>query len=436
MRQILFFAFAALVIAGVMPRVMSHVGMRPAVETRQPTEKAEPRQAADRGLPHRDGARRSPRPFPGRRLGRRPPPRLPGRHRRLGRGAARARCQQARHFPRRARLHGRRQHGERRGRGRAGRLPSLEVNGIRVYRRRAPWCCPTRRWGEPARHDVSVARAPLRDGQRPSRDGTLTLLQTLSTVWRLGYVLGARFRAPRGFDAPQTEAVAHAQHLCLRIRADGEAHGLSRIRRALAVRQRNQPDGRAGAGPWARHADPRAWREAGARDGARFPRLFGLDQDGAGHRPDDRRHQGEGHRPRGDADGVFRAVRSRRAVRRDGDGLAQRQRLDRREDGREPPAHLRSRRDDAAEGDRAQRARQGEGGRRLRVHREFPRTLHRGPHQPAEDQAQAEGRVRLRQRHGRRVLAEGAGSDRLRGGPARLRTRSHVPELQSRTPKT
>ena len=48
-----------------------------------------------------------------------------------------------------------------------------------------------------------------------------------------------------------------------------------------------------------------------------------------------------------------------------------------------------------------------------------------------EDQAQAESRVRLRQRHGRRVLAEGAGGDRLRGDPARLRTRSHVPELQS-----
>ena len=42
---------------------------------------------------------------------------------------------------------------------------------------------------------------------------------------------------------------------------------------------------------------------------------------------------------------------------RDGDGLAQRQRLDRREDGREPPAHLRAGRDEPPEGDRAQRAR-------------------------------------------------------------------------------
>ena len=70
-------------------------------------------------------------------------------------------------------------------------------------------------------------------------------------------------------------------------------------------------------------------------------------------------------------------------------------------------------------------------GRRLRLHREFPRALYRGPDQPAEDQAQAESGVRLRQRHGRRVLAARAGGDRLRGDPARLRARSHVPELQS-----
>ena len=43
------------------------------------------------------------------------------------------------------------------------------------------------------------------------------------------------------------------------------------------------------------------------------------------------------------ADGLFRPVRARRAVRRHGDGLAQRQRLDRREDGRRPSAHLRAR---------------------------------------------------------------------------------------------
>jgi aspartyl protease family protein len=41
MRQILFFAIAALVLAGVMPRVMGHVGKDPVVET-QPVKRAEP----------------------------------------------------------------------------------------------------------------------------------------------------------------------------------------------------------------------------------------------------------------------------------------------------------------------------------------------------------------------------------------------------------
>ena len=55
------------------------------------------------------------------------------------------------------------------------------------------------------------------------------------------------------------------------------------------------------------------------------------------------------------ADGLFRAVRPRCALRCHGHRLAQRQWLDRREDGRQPAAHLRPRRDDAAEGDRAER---------------------------------------------------------------------------------
>ena len=43
MRQILFFAIAALVLAGVMPRVMGSVGNRPAPEAPQPVAKrAEP----------------------------------------------------------------------------------------------------------------------------------------------------------------------------------------------------------------------------------------------------------------------------------------------------------------------------------------------------------------------------------------------------------
>ena len=133
----------------------------------------------------------------------------------------------------------------------------------------------------------------------------------------------------------------------------------------------------------------------------------------------------------GDADGLFRAVRSRRALRRDGDGLAQRQWLDRREDGRQPPAHLRPRRDDAAEGNRAQRRFQEQGRRLLSVPREFPGALHRRSHQPSEAEAQAEGRGRLRQRHRGRVRAAGDGSDRLRGDPARYRARLHLPEIQS-----
>ncbi len=76
----------------------------------------------------------------------------------------------------------------------------------------------------------------------------------------------------------------------------------------------------------------------------------------AGHRPDGGGLQGARHRARDHADGLFRAVRARRALRRHGHRLAQRQRLDRREDGRQPAAHLRAGRDDAAEGDRARRA--------------------------------------------------------------------------------
>ena len=52
--------------------------------------------------------------------------------------------------------------------------------------------------------------------------------------------------------------------------------------------------------------------------------------------------------PRHVADGLFRAVRARRALRRHGHRLAQRQWLDRREDGRAAPGHLRSRRDGPA----------------------------------------------------------------------------------------
>ena len=230
---------------------------------------------------------------------------------------------------------------------------------------------------------------------------------------------------------PKPKPVLVPNTYAYRIRADGEGDRLSRIRRALAVRQGNQPDGRAGARHGAGRADRGTRRQAGDRHRPRFPRLFGLDQIRADLRPDGGGLQGARHRACGDADGLFRAVRSRRALRRHGHGLAQRQRLDRRQDGRQPAADLRSRRDDAAEGDRAQRRVQEQGRRLLSVPREFPGALHRRPHQSPETQAQAEGRGRLRQRHRGRVRAAGDGGDRLRGDPARHRARSYLPEIQS-----
>ena len=69
-------------IAGVMPRVMSHVGNAPATEAQPAKQRRARTAAADQQLSHRDGARRLARPLPGRRLGRRAAPRLHGRHRR------------------------------------------------------------------------------------------------------------------------------------------------------------------------------------------------------------------------------------------------------------------------------------------------------------------------------------------------------------------
>ena len=193
----------------------------------------------------------------------------------------------------------------------------------------------------------------------------------------------------------------------------------------------NQPDGGRGPRHGARHAVPRARREARGRDRPRLPQLFGVGEDGAGGGPDGGGLQGPRHRPCGHADGLFRPVRPRRAVRRHGHRLAQRQRLDRREDGRQPPAHLRSRRDHPAQGHRARRALRPARRRLLCVRREFPRPLHRRSHQPAEAQAPPQGGVRLRQRHRRRLCAAGARGGRLRGRAARLRARPYLPELQS-----
>ena len=70
------------------------------------------------------------------------------------------------------------------------------------------------------------------------------------------------------------------------------------------------------------------------RDRPRFSRLFGVGEDRADVGADGGGLQGARHRACRHADGLFRPVRARRAVRGDGDRLAQRQRLDRREDGR------------------------------------------------------------------------------------------------------
>src|SRR5581483_5217685 len=62
---------------------------------------------------------------------------------------------------------------------------------------------------------------------------------TDARVWAKG------FAERRRFDVPQAETFADPEHLCLRVRAAGEADRLPRIRRALAAGQGNQPDGRA-----------------------------------------------------------------------------------------------------------------------------------------------------------------------------------------------
>src|SRR5712671_5851444 len=113
------------------------------------------------------------------------------------------------------------------------------------------------------------------------------------------------------------------------IRAAGEADRLPRVRRALAARQGDQPDGRAGARHGARHADPRAGRPARDRHRPRLPRLLGVGEDLAHFGTAGGWLQGARYRACGHADGLFRAVRARRAVRRYGDRLTQRQWLDR-----------------------------------------------------------------------------------------------------------
>ena len=80
------------------------------------------------------------------------------------------------------------------------------------------------------------------------------------------------------------------------------------------------------------------------------------DQGGGDDRPPGRRRRGARYRPGAVADGLFRPVRARRRRRRHGHREPQRQWLDRHQDGHAAAAHLRPRRHDRAEGDRARGA--------------------------------------------------------------------------------
>jgi phosphomannomutase/phosphoglucomutase len=197
------------------------------------------------------------------------------------------------------------------------------------------------------------------------------------------------------------------------------------------LRQGNQPDGRAGARHGHRHAD----HEMGVKPeivtghdfrgySASIKMALTSGLMAAGMRV---RDIGLAHV----ADGLFRAVRARRALCRDGDGLAQRQWLDRRQDGRAPPADLRPRRDGAAEGDRAEPAISTRGGGSYQFVDRISRMRYIADlTEPPEDRAQAARRRGLRQRHGRRLRAGDAGALGCEVIPLDCRTRPHVPALQ------
>jgi phosphomannomutase/phosphoglucomutase len=95
-------------------------------------------------------------------------------------------------------------------------------------------------------------------------------------------------------------------------------------------------------------------------------------------------------------------------VRGDGHRLPQRQWLDRREDGCQSPAHLRSGRDDRLKQIVLEARFDMRGGGSYAFRRELPRPLYRRPHQSPEDQAPPQGGLRLRQRHRRGVRAASA----------------------------
>ena len=125
-----------------------------------------------------------------------------------------------------------------------------------------------------------------------------------------------------------------------------------------------------------------------------------------------------------------------RRGRGDGHRQPQRQRLDRHQDGPQPPAHLRSGGDDGAQEDRARGRLQRPRRRSLRVRARHGRALCRGSRRPAEAQAPPPRGVRLRQRHGGRLRPQGAGGHRLRGDPARLRASTTPSRATTPTRKT
>ena len=223
---------------------------------------------------------------------------------------------------------------------------------------------------------------------------------SLALVWRLRQCRGS----PR-LVLPQALATTLPQHLRLRVAADGEADRLSRIRRALADRERDQSDGRAGARPRAGAPLGRARRSARRRRRARLPLLFRFDQARADRGADGGRRESARHRPRDHADGLFRPVRARRAGGGDGHCLAQRQRLDRGEDGRGAPGDFRAGGNGAAARHRHRRRSFARARRLLRVRARLSGPLPRRPDEPAEIQAPDEGRRRVRQRHGGRLRA-------------------------------
>ena len=192
----------------------------------------------------------------------------------------------------------------------------------------------------------------------------------------------------------------------------------------------HQPDGAQRHRPGPRHAGRPARGGQALRRRPRLPLLFGGGEAGLDHGPAGRRRGGARHRPGAVADGLFRPVRARRGGRGHGHGQPQRQRLDRHQDGLPASAHLRPGRDDGAQGHRARRRMPDGAGRALPVRARHGRALHRGAHRPSQAEAQAQGGRSLRQRHGRRLGAAGAGGHRLRGGAARLRPRLHLPALQ------